>query len=99
MTYEEKLKKYNSKSGLEMFGSKTPLDELPFEMKFGSSTHPPSRKGGMSTSDIVLWCKYMDSDWFRPYGNFGKQQILQMIDICKNDQQINSLMELLSATK
>jgi hypothetical protein len=34
-----------------------------------------------------------------PYGRFNKSQILSMVDLCENDDQIVSLMELLSATK
>ena len=99
MTYQEKLDKFLAKNARESFNSKTEFTELPLEMRMGSSTHHPDRKGGMSTSDIVLWVKFLDSDWFRPYGGFNMSQIKAMCDICKNDNQIISLMELLAAQK
>jgi len=37
MTYGEKIEKFNT-------NNKTPYEELPIQMKFGSSTHNPDRK-------------------------------------------------------
>jgi len=68
------------------------------EWTFGSSSHKPDEKVQMQTSDIVLWLKFQNN-WFRPYGGFGIEQILKMIDICKDTYQLISLLELLSATK
>ena len=99
MTYEEKSEKFLSKDGRDAFMSKTPIEELPFRMEYGSSSHHPENKSGMSTSDMKLWCKFLDGEWFKPYGGFRKEQIIQMIEICSNDNQIVSLMELLSAKK
>jgi hypothetical protein len=99
MTFEEKTALFLSKDTRQAHREKTPFEELPLRMEFGSSSHHPDRKGGMSTADIKLWCKFLDSDWFMPYGGFSRQQIIGMIDLCSNDNQIVSLMELLSASK
>ena len=65
----------------------------------GSSTHHPEKKGGMSTSDMKMWYKLDNFDWFQPYGGFRMTQIMQMINVCNNEHQLISLMELLSAKK
>lgn len=99
MSHEEKTLKFTSQSSWDIFKQKTPLHELPLRMEIGSSTHHPDKKGGMTTCDIVMWCKFLDWDWFKPYGDFNPTQIEAMIDICNNDSQIISLMELLSAKR
>lgn len=99
MTYEEKVKKFITKDFQERFSTKTSYDELPFRIGYGSSSHHPDRKGGVTTCDIVLWCKFLDRDWFRPYGNFSMGQIEDMLQICSSDDHIISLMEMFSAKK
>ncbi len=84
ITYKEKLEKFSNKSAMERFDTKTPRDFLPFKA---------------SLNAVTLWCKFLDGEWFRPYGQFSEVQINKMIEICKNDQQIVCLMSLLSATE
>lgn len=73
---------------IEKYGHKIYFD-------YGSSTGHPEYKG-MQTCDIKLWVKIDDNKWFRPYGSFDISQIQKMIDICRNEFQLVSLMELLS---
>lgn len=96
---QEKINKFLAKDARQAHHTKTPIEELPLRMEYGSSTHHPDKKGGMSTCDIKLWVKFLDGDWFMPYGGFSNSQILKMLDMCENDNQIVHLMELLSATK
>lgn len=97
MTYEEKVSRYSNRNTRDAFKEKTPFDELPVKFGYGSSTHhPEAPKTGMTTCDIKLWVKFLDR-WFNPYGGFSQDQIEQMIEICKSDQQIDCLMALLSA--
>lgn len=63
---------------------------------FGSSTGDPEYYG-MQTADIQEWWKLDNLDWFKPYGDFRKRQILDIINICKNEFQLISLFELLSS--
>lgn len=94
----ERTKKYESKNAMEAFKSKTPFEELPLLMMHGSGSRNPEdrRKGGIVTCDFKLWIKFCDQ-WFKPYGNFGKGQIQEMIEICINDNQIDALMSMLSS--
>lgn len=97
--HAKKTDKFINRGPLEMFKTKTPLKDLPLRIGTGSSSHHPDREGGITTCDIVLWCKFLDGEWFCPYGNFNEDQIEQMVEICNNDTQVISLMELLSATR
>lgn len=99
MTYKDKMKAFASKSAIDAFRGKTPIEELPLRLEFGSSSHHPDNKTGIGTSDLALWCKFYNSEWFRPYGRFDKNQIEAMVGVCTNDVQVNALFELLSATK
>ena len=99
MTFEEKLKKFSGKNARERFYSKTPIKELPIKMGSGSSTHHPEAEGGFTTCDFKFWLKFLDSDWFIPYDFGTRKQILALIDVCANDNQIISLMELLAAKR
>lgn len=95
MTHEERMLEFAAKTGIEAFREKTPWDQLPVIIGHGSSSHHPERKGGMTTSDIVLWVKFYGK-WFRPYGRFDANQIKAMYDLCHNDIQVQSLFEMLS---
>ena len=97
--HAEKTAKFINRGPLEMFKTKTPLKDLPLRMSTGSSSHHPDKEVGVETCDIVLWCKFLGGEWFRPYGTFNEDQIEQMVEICNNDTQVISLMELLSATR
>jgi len=97
MTYQEKVDNFLKKGARVAFHNKTPFEELPIEFSWCSSSHPPDMEVGVETSDFVLWVKFLDH-WFKPYGGFQSAQIEEMINICKNDLQIESLMNLLSAT-
>ena len=98
MTHEEKITAFLSKTGRDAFKTKTPLGELPILFQLGSSSHKPDKKVMFETADLVFWVKFLDKEFFRPYGGFSQEQIIGMIDLCYNDNQIVSLMELLSAT-
>lgn len=63
-----------------------------------SGVLPPDSKSNMNTG-CKTWYKYDNYKWFQPYGNFNQRQVIKMIGICENEYQLNSLMELLSATK
>lgn len=96
MTHEEKIEKFTKKNFQDRFNTKTPMDEMPFKIGYGSSSHHPERKGGITTCDIKLWCKFLERDWFVPYGNFTMGQIEDMLQICSSDDQVISLIEMLS---
>lgn len=97
MDYQEKVKKFRNKNTRESFRNRTPIDELPIQFTLGSSSHTPEQKVQIETSDLVLWCKFLDV-WFRPYGGFSYEQIMKMVEVCENDLQVESLMEMLSST-
>ena len=98
ITYKEKLEKFSNKSAMERFDTKTPRDFLPFKAIITNGMRPDSNSN-ISLNAVTLWCKFLDGEWFRPYGQFSEVQINKMIEICKNDQQIVCLMSLLSATE
>jgi hypothetical protein len=99
LSFEEKCSLFFSKNSRESLNTKTPFEQLPLKLEFGSSSHHPEKKEGMSTCDIKLWVKFLDSDWFIPYTYRSKSQIISAIEICSNDNEIVALMELLSATR
>lgn len=103
MEYEEKIKKYLDKTTFEFSQSKTSWEEFPVKFKYGMETHNPDEKitGGMVVAVIphTLWGKYLDYPWFKVYGNFNKDQVKQMFDICTNDLQIHYLISMLSCTE
>ena len=76
---------------IEKFGHK-------LHFGIGSSTGHPEFKG-MQTCDIREWWKLDDFNWFKPYGGFRKDQIINMIEICRNESQLICLFELLSADR
>jgi hypothetical protein len=79
-----------------VYKQRTELKDLPIKFILGSSSHNPEQEVTFETSDFTLWVKFLDK-WFQPYGQFDQFQIEKMINICSNDVQIVSLMELLSA--
>ena len=53
---------------------------------FGSSTHHPERKGGMSTCDSKTWICY-DGEWFIP-------KTRSIFSLCKDIQDIRNEEDL-----
>lgn len=96
MDHEAKCILYNKDIQLA-FKTKTPFENIPILFAYNSSSSIPGSNAFIQTADIVLWVKFVDSEWFRPYGGFSKSQITKMIEICKNDLQVDSLMSMLAA--
>lgn len=99
MEYNEKIQKFDKRERRLGGYPVTPFDELPFKIGYGSSTGHPEYKGMQSADGGKVWCKWKNFDWFRPYSNWNKEQIISMIKICTNDAQVEALFELLSAKK
>lgn len=99
MTHQEKTERWNSRNAMDMFRNKSVLEVIPLWIGWGSSSHHPERKGGVTTHDMKMWCKFGDNDWFVPYGQFDQQQIEKMVGLCRNDQQVESLMEMLMSKR
>jgi hypothetical protein len=99
MSYDDKIKQFDSRT--RRFGGNpvTPFDQLPFKIGYGSSTGYPGYKGLQTADGGKVWCKWKNFDWFRPYSNWSKEQIISMIKICDCDYQVESLFELLSAER
>lgn len=91
----EQREAWSKKTARDAFRTKTPFAEAPIRIGHGSSTHYPGKKGGVTTSDIVLWVYFWDT-WFRPYGGFDSTQIKSMYELCHNDNQVQALFEMLS---
>lgn len=98
LKHEINTKAFLAKNARELFRNKTELGELPILFRMDSSSvKNPEVKSSWKTSDLTLWVKFLD-EWFRPYGSFNQKQIMDMVELCYNDMQVISLMELLSAS-
>lgn len=95
MTHQEKSEKWDKRDARDMFRNKSSLEEIPLWIDWGSSSHHPERKGGVTTCDFKMWCKFGSNEWFVPYGQFDQEQIEKMVEICRNDQQVERLIEML----
>ena len=101
MTFEDKKIQWQQISAIEMNSNNTQINELPIEFKYSNSEKSSDNIDNVkiAINQRFLWMRFNNSEWFRPYGNFVKQQILNMINICENDLQIEYLMSMLSLTE
>lgn len=106
MTFEEKSSEFLSKNARQLHLYKTDLNKMPIKFGYGSTTSDPdiwkekrkTIKVNLGWSgDSKMWIKWCDNPWKIPFGGYDKKQILEMINICKNDVQVESLISLLYA--
>jgi len=96
--FDAKCIAYTQKDARTAFQFKTPYSELPIMFTYGSSSCHPDNNRSLRTADLVLWVKFINTEWFRPCGGFTESQIAKMLEICMNDLQIDSLINMLCNT-
>ena len=48
---------------------------------------------GQKISNLRLWMKLDNLEWFKPISNFHKSQIVDMITICRTEAQLLALLD------
>ncbi len=97
LSFEQKCNLFENKDMFQKSQSKTPLSEIPIKFGFCSSSHhPEDTSTTVCTDDIVSWFKFYKNDWRRVPLNFSEDQFISFIKVCKSDDEIEYLFNLIA---